>query len=75
MIGFMISATIAVIARPNGNISRDNTTALDLDSDGKNIVLTWLELNNTNTNSAPTMSVSNEDFWMIFGPLLELSTN
>jgi hypothetical protein len=75
LVGFTISETIAAIAQPNGNISRNNTTALDLDSDGKNIIVTWLQSNKTNANSTPTISVSNEDFWKIFGPLFELSTN
>ena len=76
MVGFTISETLVVIAQPNGNISRNNTTALNsTDSDGKNIVVTWLESNKTNANSTPTISVSNEDFWKIFGPLFELSTN
>jgi hypothetical protein len=76
MVGFTISETLVVIAQPNGNISRNNTTALNsTDSDGKNIVVTWLQSNKTNANSTPTISVSNEDFWKIFGPLFELSTN
>ena len=75
MVGFTISDTMVAIAQLNGNISRNNTTALDLDSDGKNIVVTWLESNKTNVKSAQIISVSNEDFWKIFGPLLELSTN
>jgi hypothetical protein len=75
MVGFIISETLVAIAQPNGNISRNNTTALDLGSDGKNIVITWLETNKTNTISAPIIRVSNEDLWKIFGPLFELSTN
>ena len=75
MVGFIISETQVVIAQPNGNIIRNNTTALDLGSDGKNIVITWLETNKTNTISAPMINISNEDFWKIFGPLFELSTN
>ena len=75
MVGFIISETMAVIAQPNGNISRNNTTALDLGSDGKKIVVTWLQSNKTNANSTLTISVSNEDFWKIFGPLFELTTN
>jgi hypothetical protein len=76
MVGFTISETLVVVAEPNGNISRNNTTALNsTDSDGKNIVVTWLQSNKTNANSTPTISVSNEDFWKIFGPLFELSTN
>jgi len=63
---------MVVIAQLNGNISSNSTTALNsTDSDDKNIVVTWLnESNKTNT-----ISISNEDFWKIFGPLFELSTN
>jgi len=76
MVVFIISETLVAIAKQNGNISRNNTTALNsTDSDGKNIVVTWLESNKTNANSTPTISVSNADFWKIFGPLFELSTN
>ena len=75
MVGFIISETLVATAKQNGNSSRNSTTALDLDSDGKNIVVTWLQSNKTNANSTPTISVSNEDFWKIFGPLFELSTN
>ena len=71
MVGFIISETLVAIAKQNGNSSHNNTTALNsTDSDGKNIVVTWLQ-----SNSTPTISVSNEDFWKIFGPLFELSTN
>ena len=76
MVGFIISETLVAIAQPSGNSSHNNTTALNsTDSDGKNIVVTWLQSNETNANSTPTISVSNEDFWKIFGPLFELSTN
>ena len=74
MVGFPISKTMVAIAQQNGNISRNNTTALDsiyakLDSDSKNIIITWLESNKTNANGAPIVSISNEDFWKTFGPL------
>ena len=76
MVGFIISETLVTIARLIGNSSHNNTTALNsTDSDGKNIVVIWLESNKTNANSTSTISVSNEDFWKIFGPLFELSTN
>jgi hypothetical protein len=76
MVGFIISDTMVAIAQPNGNISRNNITALNsTNSDGKNIVVIWLESNKTNVNSTPMISISNEDFWKIFGPLFELSTN
>jgi hypothetical protein len=76
MVVFTISETLVAIAQLNGNISHNNTTALNSrDSDDKNIIVTWLESNKTNTTSAPMIRVSNEDFWKIFGPLFELSTN
>ena len=76
MVGFIISETLVAIAQPNYNINRNNTKALNsTESDGKNIVVTWLQSNKTNANSTLTISVSNEDFWKIFGPLFELSTN
>jgi hypothetical protein len=76
MVVFTISETLVAIAQLNGNISHNNTTALNsTDSDDKNIIVIWLESNKTNTTSAPMIRVSNEDFWKIFGPLFELSTN
>ena len=76
MVGFIISETLVAIAQTSGNSSHNNTTALNsTDSDGKNIFVIWLESNKTNVNSTLTISVSNEDFWKIFGPLFELSTN
>ena len=76
IVGFTINETIAAIAQTSGNISRNNTTALNsTDSDGKNIVVIWIESNKTNRISAPMVSITNEDFWKIFGPLFELSTN
>ena len=59
-----MSDTMITMAQPGGNSSHNNTTALNsTDSDGKNIVVTWLQSNKTNANSTPTISVSNEDFW------------
>jgi hypothetical protein len=37
--------------------------------------LTWLDTNITKTVSAPMISISNEDFWKNFEPLLEQSIN
>ena len=76
MVGFIISETLVAVAQPSGNISHNNTTALNsTDSDSKNITVTWLQSNKTNIISGPMIRVSNEDFWKIFGPLFELSTN
>ena len=74
LVAFIISETIA--AKLNQMVILVTLIQqFNLDSDGKNIVVTWLESNKTNANSTPTISVSNEDFWKIFGPLFELSTN
>jgi hypothetical protein len=76
MTGFTMGDNMITMAQPNDDINRTNITALNsTDSDGKNIVVIWLESNRTNTTSAPMISVSNEDFWKIFGPLFELTTN
>ena len=62
MVGFIISETLVAIAKQNGNSSHNNTTALNsTDSEGKNIVVTWLESNKTNANRVPMISMSNED--------------
>ncbi|MGH9995220.1 MAG: hypothetical protein ACRD4J_08300 [Nitrososphaeraceae archaeon] len=71
MIVFTMSDTMVTIAQLNGNISHNNTTALNsTNSDG----VPWPESNKTNANSVPMISITNEDFWKIFGPLFELST-
>ena len=64
IIGFVINETIVVIAQSNST-----------NADRRNVILTWLDTNITKTVSAPMISISNEDFWKIFGPLFELSTN
>jgi hypothetical protein len=53
------------------SISQNNSTNIDK----QNVIVTWLETNKTKTSSVPVISVSDEDFWKIFEPLLELSTN
>lgn len=44
-------------------------------SDKQKIIVTWLETNDTKTSDTPVISVSSEDFWNIFEPLLKLSVN
>ncbi|HYZ58646.1 MAG TPA: hypothetical protein VE544_03235 [Nitrososphaeraceae archaeon] len=64
IIGFMsISETTA-----QDYINQTNSTK----SDKQKIIVTWLELNKT--GDSPVISISSEDFWKIFGPLLELSS-
>ena len=76
MVKVIMSETLVVIAKLNGNVSHNNITALNsTNSSGKNIVGSWLEPNKTNLNGSTMISISNEEFWKTFGPLLELSTN
>jgi hypothetical protein len=75
-VGFLINEALIAIAQLNSSISNNSTTALNSkDSDGKKIVLTWIESNDTNPHSVPMISVNHEDFWKTFGPLLKTSTN
>jgi hypothetical protein len=62
-----VSETITVTAQDY--INQTNSTMLDK----QKIIVTWLELNKT--GDSPVISISSEDFWKIFGPLLELSGN
>jgi hypothetical protein len=72
MIGFMISETAVATAEEkqmNESSSQSNFT------DRKNIVVTWLETNKTMPENVKVFSISDEDFWMVFEPLLEQSIN
>ena len=64
IIGFAGYGTLFVTAQ-------GNSTNLDK----QKIIVTWLETNDTKTSDTPAISISSEDFWKIFEPLLELSTN
>jgi hypothetical protein len=59
-----------VNATAEESISQNNSTNIDK----QNIIVTCLETNDTKTDT-PVIGVSDEDFWKIFEPLLELSTN
>jgi hypothetical protein len=75
-VGLLINETRVLIAQLNGNISSNSTTALNsTGQEGKNIILTWIESNDTKAYRIPMINISNEDFWKIFGPLLKPSTN
>jgi hypothetical protein len=72
MIGFMISKTAVATAEEkqmDESISQSNFT------DRNNIGVTWLETNKTKPDNAQVFSISDEDFWMVFEPLLERSIN
>jgi hypothetical protein len=65
MIGFVaVNETRAVTAQTNST-----------NSDEQKIIVTWLETNNIKTIDTPAISVSGEDFWKIFEPLLKQSIN
>jgi hypothetical protein len=69
IIGIMgVSETITVIAQDY--INQTNSTKLDK----QKIIVTWLELNKT-AGDSPVISISSEEFWKIFGPLVEQSGN
>ena len=68
-IGFVISGIANATAQES--ISQSNSTNMDK----QNIIVSWLETNNTKTSGAPVIMVTDQDFWMVFGPLLEQSIN
>jgi hypothetical protein len=68
--GFMdVGETMTAIAQDY--INQTNSTQ----SDKQKIIVTWLEINKTKIGDGQSISVSSEDFWKIFGPLLQLSSN
>jgi hypothetical protein len=72
MVGFMISETAVAAAEEkqmDESFSQSNFT------DRNNIGVTWLETNKTKPDNAQVFSISDEDFWMVFEPLLEQSIN
>ena len=62
IIGFIVNESMVAIAQ-------DNNPTNSTKSDKPKIIVTWLEANKTNT-TVPVISISGEDFWKIFGPLL-----
>ena len=52
-------------------IYQTNSTNLD----EQKIIVTWLETNDTKTSDTPAISISDEDFWKTFNPLLKQSLN
>ena len=70
MIIVMINETIIATAQEK-QMNASNSTNLEK----PNIVVTWLETNDTKTSEVPVISVSGEDFWVVFEPLLKQSIN
>jgi hypothetical protein len=67
IIGFIVNESMVATAQ-------DNNPTNSTKSDKPKIIVTWVEANNTYTDTVPVISISGEDFWKIFGPLLEQST-
>lgn len=72
MIGFMISETAVATAKEK---QMDESYIQSNFTDRNNIGVTWLETNKTKPDNAQVLSISDEDFWMVFEPLLEQSIN
>ena len=67
IIGFIINESMVATAQDN---YQTNSTK----SDKPKLIVTWLEANKTRTDTVPVISISGEDFWKIFGLLLDQST-
>ena len=67
IIGFIVNESMVATAQ-------DNNPTNSTKSDKPKIIVAWLEANKTKTDTVPVISISGEDFWKIFGPLLEQST-
>ena len=66
IIGLIVSETVIVTAQ-------EQNDSANLDK--RTIIVTWLEPNKTNTDSATGISVSNGEFWKTFKALVEQSIN
>jgi hypothetical protein len=65
------------IIQPN-NIGQNSTmysdsTNMTSQSNERQIIVTWLKLNETKPDSTSMISISTEDFWKTFEPLLDQS--
>ena len=75
-----ISIALAQLNSNNSNNSRNNSiasnfTSMKSDPDGKPLVITWLEINETTPDKPPIITVTSQEFWRAFSSLLEVSTN
>jgi hypothetical protein len=79
IIGLTITETIVTIAQESLNSSTPkfpNSTDVNLNSDDKHIVLTWLKINGTDVTESekiPAFIVDKDDFWNTFDQLYESS--
>jgi hypothetical protein len=69
----LIAIAIIIFAVNENIVATAQTNSTN--SDTQKIVVTWLETNDTKTSDTPAISISDEDFWKTFNPLLEQSIN
>lgn len=68
----IVSDTTSAIIQSNNTIASDSIN-MTSHSDGRQIIVTWLTSNETKPDFTPMISISTEDFWNTFEPLLEQS--
>ena len=68
----IVGDTTRAIISANDTIALDSTN-ISSHSDGKQIIVTWLKVNETKPDTNPMITISSKDFWKTFEPLLEQS--
>ncbi len=75
-IALIVAMILTVVGFMLSGIVNAATTQESIGQNKQKIIVTWLETNDTKiSSSAPSISVSGEDFWMVFEPLLKHSIN
>jgi hypothetical protein len=74
IIGFVLSGVVNATAQESKLKDSINQTS-SRQSERLKIIVTWLETNDTKTGDTSLSSVSSEDFWMAFEPLLKQTFN
>ena len=75
IIALIVAMILTVIGFVLSGIA-NATTQENIGQNKQKIIVTWLETNDTKTGSgAPKISISSEDFWRVFEPLLKQSIN
>src|SRR5262245_37916729 len=63
------------ISQNNSIQSSLNSTDIKLEPDDKQIVVTWLDANETEADNSPVINITSQEFWKTFSPLLKISAN
>ena len=79
IIAFTITDIAIALAQLNSNDSRNNSiisnsTSMKSDPDGRPLVITWLQTNETTPDKPPIITVTSQEIWRAFSPLVEIST-